>query len=135
MPGFISGDFTGFVVDQDELHLRAVKLLRIGDRVLSVISDIPITPELLQPTAARLGAVTLLPLPRLAKTVRAQRKVDAGLVPPLAPSGSTLCCASGTLFDVVDWQTGKKQASGIGMSSPGRPCCTRPCSPPWVTSR
>ncbi len=60
MPGFISGDFTGFVVDHDALHLRAIKLSTHRDRVLSLISDIPITPNLLLPTAERLGSVTLL---------------------------------------------------------------------------
>ena len=86
LPGFINGDFTGFVVDQDALHLRAVKLQRVSDRVLSVISDIPITPELLQPTAARLGAVTLLAIPDSGPSH--ERQMDAGVVPP-APGGST----------------------------------------------
>jgi sigma-B regulation protein RsbU (phosphoserine phosphatase) len=112
LPGFISGDFTGFVVDQDELHLRAVKLQHIGDRVLSVISDIPITPELLQPTAARLGSVTLLPLGDSGNG--SHNEVDAGLVPPRS-RWFDFVLRAGTLFDVVDWQTGKKQAGGIGV--------------------
>src|ERR1700722_3157270 len=57
IPSFISGDFTGFVVDQDVLHLRAIKLQSGG---LALISDVPISPALLQPTAARLGEVTFL---------------------------------------------------------------------------
>jgi sigma-B regulation protein RsbU (phosphoserine phosphatase) len=112
LPGFISGDFTGFVVDQDELHLRAVKLLRTGDRVLSVISDIPMTPELLQPTAARLGAITLLPLSD--SEANGHNEVDAGLV-PASSRWFDFVLRAGTLFDVVDWQTGKKQAGGIGV--------------------
>jgi sigma-B regulation protein RsbU (phosphoserine phosphatase) len=110
LPGFVSGDFSGFVVDQDELHLRAAKLQHIGDRVLSVISDIPITPELLQPTAARLGTVTLLPSPD-SKT-SAHNVVDAGLVPTRS-RWFDFVLRAGTLFDVVDWQTGKKQDGGI----------------------
>src|ERR1700758_1696537 len=82
LPGFISGDFTRFVVDQDELHLRAVKLQHIGNRVLSVISDIPMTPELLQPTADRLGSVTLLPFSGSDSETTAHNQVDAGVVPP-----------------------------------------------------
>ncbi len=111
LPGFISGDFTGFVVDNNELHLRAVKLQRVSDRVLSVISDIPITPELLQPTAARLGAITLLAIPDSGPS---HNQVDAGLVPPRS-RWFDLVLRAGTLFDVVDWQTGKKQEGGIGV--------------------
>ena len=112
LPRFISGDFSGFVVDQDELHLRAVKLQHIGDRVLSVISDIPITPELLQPTAARLGTVSLLPLGD--SETSSHKAVDAGLVPPRS-RWFDFVLRAGTLFDVVDWQTGRKQAGGIGV--------------------
>jgi phosphoserine phosphatase RsbU/P len=113
LPGFISGDFTGFVVDHDELHLRAVKLQHVGDRVLSVISDIPMTPELLQPTAARLGSVTLLPIPD-SGAASAHNYVGAGLVPTRS-RWFDFVLRAGTLFDVVDWQTGKKQAGGIGV--------------------
>lgn len=111
LPGFISGDFTGFVVDSNELHLRAVKLQHVGDRVLSVISDIPITPELLQPTAARLGAVTLLPF---SGSGTEHNEVTAGLIPTRS-RWFDFVLPAGTLFDVVDWQTGKKQAGGIGV--------------------
>jgi sigma-B regulation protein RsbU (phosphoserine phosphatase) len=112
LPRFITGDFSGFVVDQDELHLRAVKLQHIGDRVLSVISDIPITPELLQPTAARLGTVSLLPLGD--SETSSHNQVYAGLVPPRS-RWFDFVLRAGTLFDVVDWQTGKKQTGGIGV--------------------
>ncbi len=112
LPGFITGDFTGFVVDQDELHLRAVKLQRIGKSVLSVISDIPMTPELLQPTAARLGAITLLPFSD--SETSGHKEVDAGLVPTRS-RWFDFELRAGTLFDVIDWQTGKKQAGGIGV--------------------
>jgi phosphoserine phosphatase RsbU/P len=112
LPGFISGDFTGFVVDQDELHLRAVKLQRIGKSVLSVISDIPMTPELLLPTAARLGAITLLPFSD--SEASGHKDVSAGLVPTRS-RWFDFELRAGTLFDVIDWQTGKKQAGGIGV--------------------
>ena len=61
VPDFINADFTGFVVDQDALHLRAIKLNGIGSRRIALISDIPITPNLLLPTSDRLGRVTLVP--------------------------------------------------------------------------
>jgi phosphoserine phosphatase RsbU/P len=116
LPPFISKDFTGFIVDRNELHLRAVKLQRIGERLLGVVSDIPITPELLQPTAARLGALTLLPLSDSDNHDHGQdhAQVDAGIVPPRS-RWFDLGLRFGTLFDVVDWQTGSKQAGGIGV--------------------
>jgi phosphoserine phosphatase RsbU/P len=111
LPRFISGDFTGFVVDSNELHLRAVKIQRIGERVLSVISDIPITPELLQPTAVRLGTVSLMPF---SGSETDHDAVTAGVVPTRS-RWFDFVLPAGTLFDVVDWQTGKKQAGGIGV--------------------
>jgi phosphoserine phosphatase RsbU/P len=53
-------DFAGFVLDNGRLHLRAVKRLDQGDHHLTVISDMPITPELLRPATAQLGEVSLL---------------------------------------------------------------------------
>jgi sigma-B regulation protein RsbU (phosphoserine phosphatase) len=113
LSSFVSGDFTGFIVDKNELHLRAVKLRREGDRPLSVISDIPITSELLQPTAARVGAVTLLPLSD-SETSSSHNQVDAGVVPPRS-RWFDIVLRFGTWFDVTDWQTGKKQTGGIGV--------------------
>jgi sigma-B regulation protein RsbU (phosphoserine phosphatase) len=113
LPSFVSGDFTGFIVDRDELHLRAIRLQRVNDRVLAVISDIPITPELLQPTSARLGAITLLPLSD-SENGSSHNQVDAGLVPTRS-RWFDIVLRFGTLFDVVDWQTGKKQTGAIGV--------------------
>ena len=61
VPDFINGDFTDFVVDQDALHLRAIRLS--PDRRMALISDIPVTPNLLLPTAERLGSVNLYAFP------------------------------------------------------------------------
>jgi phosphoserine phosphatase RsbU/P len=112
LPPFISKDFTGFIVDQNELHLRAVRLEKVGGRLLGVISDIPITPELLQPTAERLGELTVLPLTDTADRLRKQ--VYAGVVPPRS-RWFDMGLRFGTLFDVIDWQSGAKQAGGIGV--------------------
>jgi phosphoserine phosphatase RsbU/P len=109
LPSFISGDFTGFVVDRGALHLRAIKLHNGG---LALVSDIPINPALLAPTAARLGAVTFLPIS--AGGDNPHNRVDAGLVPPRAHRFDWEL-RFGTLFDVVDWASGKKEASAIGV--------------------
>jgi phosphoserine phosphatase RsbU/P len=111
LPGFVSSDFTGFVVDKDELHLRSVKIQHVGERQLAVVSDIPITPELLQPTSARLGAVTVLPL---SDDHRSHRRVDAGVV-PVRSHWFDLPLSFGTLFDVTEWQSGARQTGGIGV--------------------
>jgi sigma-B regulation protein RsbU (phosphoserine phosphatase) len=112
LPGFINGDFTGFVVDQGAMHLRAVKLY--GRERMALISDIPITPNLLLPTAERLGSLTVFPAPLESKDRRAvhHKLVNAGQVSPRTHwFDVTLHFA--TLFDVVDWQTGEKQPNGI----------------------
>ena len=112
VPDFINGDFTGFVVDHDALHLRAIRLSE--DRRMALISDIPITPNLLLPTAERLGSVTLLPLPLERKDgVEIDRKpMKAGEVSPRT-HWFDITLHFPTFFDVVDWQTGEKQANGI----------------------
>ncbi len=57
----IGGDFAGFVLDQNRVQLRAVKKATDGTHQLTVISNVPITPELLRQAAGELGSVTLLP--------------------------------------------------------------------------
>ncbi len=58
IPEAIKGDFSSFVVDGGRLHLRALKRLTVGTRHLVVLSNLPVTPELLQ-HAARIGSVGL----------------------------------------------------------------------------
>ena len=105
------------------MHLRAVKRYDGGRLRLTVISNVPITPELLQPAASRVGSVTLFPLHRKGEVrVRpaaiaipsAHNRVDAGRVPPpfnqFDPTFSFY-----TLFDAVNWETGKSQTGAIGV--------------------
>ena len=151
----LESDFSGIIIDRDRLHLRAVRHLAEGNRRLIVISDVPITAELLQKTAAKLGSVTLIPpkpfskeesrpstSPNAPKTpssttsssvnsgeqqpsqgenaqftgydVRDVRKVSAGSVPPPV-SRLDRELAFGTLFPVVDWDSGKSQVAGVGV--------------------
>jgi phosphoserine phosphatase RsbU/P len=112
VPGFIKGDFTGFVVEHDALQMRAIRLS--DDRQIALISDIPITPNLLLPTAARLGSITLIPLPIERKAgVKLDRKpVKAGEVSPRT-HWFDITLHFGTIFDVVDWQTGERQTNGF----------------------
>jgi phosphoserine phosphatase RsbU/P len=117
IPDFINDDFTGFVVDHDGLHLRAIRLYGDGGRGTALVSDIPITTNLLIPTAERLGHVTLAP-PDEKGTIRYPRGPDvrtpvrAGRVPP-GSHWFDIPMNFFTAFNVVDWQTGEKQEQGL----------------------
>ena len=133
IPDSITGDFSGFVVDRDGLQLRAVKRYDEGGLPLTVVSNVPITPELLQAATSRLGSVTLIPpgrnvdiqIPPQATAdpsreapfnvgLPTRRRVNVGSVPPAA-NRFDLAFRSYTFFDAVDWETGKPQTGDIGV--------------------
>ena len=102
IPRFIVTDFTGFVLDQDTLHLRTIRLAE-GKRQLALVSDIPITANLLAPTARRLGSVTL---------GGGREPVNAGEV-SRRTHWFDVTLNFPTLFDMVDWRTGEKRTPGL----------------------
>ncbi len=55
----IQGDFAGLVLDDKRLHLRVVKHVEAGSHHLTVISNVPLTPQLLRAATSQLGAVTV----------------------------------------------------------------------------
>jgi sigma-B regulation protein RsbU (phosphoserine phosphatase) len=112
VPAFINGDFTGYVVDQNTLHMRTVKLDAGGSRQIALVSDMPITPNILLPTAGRLGSLSLLPLPLGQMGAIDFLHVNAGQVSPQT-HWFDVTLRSGTLFDLVDWQTGDRQNHGV----------------------
>ena len=57
----IQGDFAGFVLDGKRLHLRVVKHVEAGPHHLTVVSNVPVTPQLLRMATSQLGSVTVLP--------------------------------------------------------------------------
>ena len=59
-PAFNS-DFAGFVLDQDRLQLRVIKRFTEGNHHLTVISNLPVTPDLLRKSTSELGSITLSP--------------------------------------------------------------------------
>jgi phosphoserine phosphatase RsbU/P len=90
---------------------------------LTVISNVPITPELLQTATSRLGSVTLIPpdrggnvqVPPPAKTSpNGRKRVNAGRVPPPANQFDPTFLFY-TLFTAVDWETGKSQTGALGV--------------------
>jgi sigma-B regulation protein RsbU (phosphoserine phosphatase) len=85
-----------------------------------VISNVPIT---LQPATARVGSVTVFPLdpkadghvpPPATASPSARKRVSAGRVPPTS-NWADPTFRFYTLFDVVDWGTGKSQTGAIGV--------------------
>ncbi|MGC2110173.1 MAG: SpoIIE family protein phosphatase [Candidatus Korobacteraceae bacterium] len=55
----VKGDFAGFVLDGKRMQLRVVKRVEEGPHRLTVISNLPITPELLREATTELGSVSL----------------------------------------------------------------------------
>jgi sigma-B regulation protein RsbU (phosphoserine phosphatase) len=103
VPSFIRGDFTGFVLDGNALHLRAIRLSREKEQTVALISDIGVTPNLLISTAKRLGSVTLLAGNEPVKAGEVSRRTHWFDITLHFP----------TLFDMVDWKTGFKQTPGL----------------------
>jgi phosphoserine phosphatase RsbU/P len=101
---FIEERFSGLVLDDDGLHLRAVKREEGG---FTVISDVPITPELLQPATSLLGSVTLISL-------SGGSRVNAGNV-PVPVNRFDRAMIYYTLFSAIDWETGKTRTGEIGV--------------------
>ncbi len=133
----IQRDFSGIVLDDDRLQLRSVKRLEEGTHQLTVISNVPITPELLRHATTQLGAVDLY-LPTQTQGAggaggqagRQRKGAEPNKVTIETPHSSTAFDTSsaraveagqlppptnafdmhllfGTTFDVTDWTTGK----------------------------
>ena len=122
VPDVIKGDFRGFVLDGGILHLRAVRRFVKDDKRIIVITDAPITPGLLQSVNSRLGSVSLTPpgdgdvedsSPQLFSP-NAPGRVETESI---APSTNRLDPAFQffTLFDALNWKTGKPQICAIGV--------------------
>jgi phosphoserine phosphatase RsbU/P len=60
LPDMVKNNLSSFVMDGGRLHLRAIRHIDAGPRRLTVISNVPMTPELLQ-RASRVGSVELYP--------------------------------------------------------------------------
>jgi hypothetical protein len=136
LPEVVTGDFSGFVIDQDSFHLRAVKRYDPGGERLTVISNLPVTPELLQRATSRVGSVTLFPpgregdvqVPPPAKaSLSARAPVDAGRVP--SPSNRFDPTLGGLPYSTqLIGRPGNQQTGAVGVIT--RPSkLTLHCSP------
>jgi sigma-B regulation protein RsbU (phosphoserine phosphatase) len=123
VPEVSKGTFSGFVIDRESLHLRALKRYDEPGVRLTVISNVPITPEMLRSATSSLGSVTLiLPdrdgkvevLPQVGTRAGSRKHVNSERVPP--PSNwLDPIFRFYTLFNVVDWENGKSQSGAIGV--------------------
>ena len=57
----VHGDFSGMVLDNGRLQLRAVRHTDAGSHRLTVISNMPVSPEVLRPATSQVGFVGLYP--------------------------------------------------------------------------
>ena len=57
----LKGDFAGFVFDHNRLQMRTVRNISSGSHRLTVVSNLPITAELLGHAASELGKVSIYP--------------------------------------------------------------------------
>ncbi|HEY4900805.1 MAG TPA: SpoIIE family protein phosphatase [Terriglobales bacterium] len=125
LPDVDKGDSSSFVLDGGQLHLRSLRHVEAGSRHLIVLSNLPITSELLQ-RAARVGLIDLYPPDQKnginvgsgsAKQSRSRQlgqHVEAGKVDQAAtnfdPTFSWI-----TPYSAVDWETGKELPTGAIM--------------------
>ena len=122
VPDSIKGNFAGFVLDAGLLHLRAVKRYDEGGLTLTVISNVPVTPELLRSASSRLGTVSLRPLDQRGqlqispetKEPAASNVVETGRVSPaLNRFDQTFHVFS--VFNAIEWKTGESQTAVISI--------------------
>jgi len=128
VPESIKGDFSDFVADGDSLYLRAVKTYGQNSKRLTVISSVPITPELIQSATSRLGLVKLIPLGssgNLDVTAgpsgatfngKVQKRVEAGQTPPPSNRFDPVIRFY-SLFNLVKWENGKSTEGAIGVDT------------------
>jgi sigma-B regulation protein RsbU (phosphoserine phosphatase) len=79
LPANLKEETSGFMMDGGRLNMRAVKRVDQSGRKLTVISNVPMTPELLQ-HAARVGRVDLYAPDIEAETASGARSNSAGVV-------------------------------------------------------
>jgi len=58
-PKWLKDSFNGLVVDQGQIYLRAVNMVKQGDKQLAVVSSVPVNKEFVARLAAGLGPLTL----------------------------------------------------------------------------
>ena len=144
---WLKNDFAGFVLDDHHLQMRVVKRLEEGAHHLTVISNLPITPELLRHATVELGSITFY-FPDQTKLAAASGATKTGPQPAANPKGVTvdlgdakfnvadgseLTLEAGTLpapsgafdvqfpfgtrFDFIDWPSGRSEGGLLAVDT------------------
>ena len=151
LPSNLKSDLSSFVMDNGRLHMRAMKQVEVAGHKLTVISNVPMTADLLS-RAARVGSVDLYPPDAVTitdssgqvgatpskpgedsvtidfggskSTVKIAGKNVTG-APQNVEAGKVLAPANRfdpefrwwTLFNAVDWTSGKELTGAIVVGS------------------
>jgi len=109
----LKGDFAGFVLDNNHLQMRAVRSVDYGTHHLTVISNLPITADLLRHAASELGKVSIYPPEEAISPAPA---ASTGL-----PSGKTQAADKGSnvIIDNGSYRTTYKTSVNVAGAEAG----------------
>src|SRR5271157_2991994 len=123
VPSEIKGNFSGMVLDGKRLHLRAVRRFEEGPHRFVVVSNVPLTTEVLGSAASQLGSLTILPPEKESDDtpVSQPSSTSGGLPPapaamhPAADTPSRLSIGIGSVRSTVTLSTekGRVQAGSV----------------------
>jgi len=122
VPPDIKGNFSGLVLDRRRMHLRAVRRLEEAGHRFVVVSNVPLTTEVLRSAAAQLGSLTILPPEREGSEAAATPPSTGGVLPPAtaamhpaASAPSRLSVGIGGVRSTVSLSTegGRVQAGSV----------------------
>jgi phosphoserine phosphatase RsbU/P len=115
VPSEIKGNFSGLVLDGKRLHLRAVRRLEDGAHRFIVVSNVPLTTEVLRSAASQLGSLTILPPESDSGDTHASQ--PSSTVGPLPPAPAAMHpAAAETNRLVIDLGTSR---STVSLSNDG----------------
>ncbi len=117
-PGWLQSDFSGLVMDQGHLSLRAAKLVKTTTGPLVVTSTLPVDQQFLEQIASRVGSLALeadleIEHSSTGTRIRSNRSgknaggthLNAGTLPPPRAAWDAEL-GFGGLIQVTDWGTG-----------------------------
>ncbi len=113
-PAWLKDDFSGFVLDDHRLQMRVVKRLEESGHHLTVISNLPITPDLLKHATIELGSITVYfpDMPKASTTTTSPDSAKGGSQPAGNSKGVTVEMGN-SKFNVADGTEAKLEAGTL----------------------